>query len=84
MQKTMSKHRAGSLIPDPPQSIPENVCTETCNVCERRWFENTVTMVRCECKALRICPSCALEMKRPEEMEHNLVDCNFKAESSPT
>ena len=66
----------------PPAYIPENVCADQCNVCGERWFENTITMVKCQCEQLRICPNCALKLSVPQEMEHNLVNCNFIEEDN--
>lgn len=62
--------------PPPPKYIPDNVCGVLCHVCGGEWFENTITMFHCQCKNLRLCPTCANGMKKPEVMEHNLVDCN--------
>ena len=67
--------------PPPPVYIPDNVCSTVCHVCYREWFENTITTFLCQCKALRLCPKCAYEMKEPEVMEHNLVDCNYVGSS---
>ena len=63
--------------PPPPDYIPNNLTTSYCNVCCNQWFENTITMFWCQCRDLHVCPNCAYEMKEPEEMEHNLVDCNY-------
>lgn len=67
--------------PPPPVYIPDNVCSTVCHVCYREWFENTITTFLCQCKELRLCPKCAYEMKEPEVMEHNLVDCNYVGSS---
>tara|TARA_B110000008_G_C16663219_1_gene441681 strand:+ start:164 stop:454 length:291 start_codon:yes stop_codon:yes gene_type:complete len=69
------------LAPPPPKYIPDNVCVELCHACHNEWFENTITTFCCQCKELRLCPKCANEMKEPEVMEHNLVDCNYISES---
>ena len=61
----------------PPDYIPDNVCCVLCHACHGEWFENTITTFRCQCKELRLCPTCANGMKEPEVMEHNLVDCNY-------
>lgn len=68
--------------PPPPVYIPDNVCCTVCHVCYREWFENTITTFLCQCKELRLCPKCANEMKEPEVMEHNLVDCNYVGSES--
>lgn len=68
--------------PPPPKYIPDNVCSLVCHVCYDEWFENTITMFHCQCKELRLCPKCANEMKEPEVMEHNLVDCNYTESDS--
>ena len=67
-----------SNAPKPPASIPDNVCASQCNVCGRKWFEGTVTMVHCSCQMLRVCPDCACKMSELEVMEHNMQDCNAK------
>ena len=67
--------------PSPPHYIPNNVCSSECHVCCRRWFENTITMFRCQCRDLRLCPTCAGDMKELESMEHNLIDCNYVSNS---
>ena len=66
--------------PQPPSYIPGNICTEECHVCNKRWFENTITIFRCQCKAIRLCPMCADENVEPDYMEHNMVDCNVEDE----
>jgi len=68
-------------VPSSPNYIPDNVCCSECNVCCKRWFENTITMFRCQCKDLRVCPTCADDMKELESMEHNLIDCNYVSDS---
>ena len=67
--------------PPCPKYIPDNICTSNCNVCDRRWFENTIIMFHCQCKELRVCPECADKMKEPVKKEHNLVDCNYGSDS---
>ncbi len=67
--------------PPPPNYIPSNICCSECNVCYRQWFENTITMFKCQCKKLRLCPKCASESSEPIVMEHNLVDCNYVSKS---
>ena len=67
--------------PTCPKYIPSNICASECNACDRRWFEDTIIMFHCQCKELRVCPECADKMKEPEEMEHNLVDCNYVSDS---
>lgn len=66
--------------PPPPEYIFRNICCEECNVCHKQWFENTITMFRCQCKQLRLCPMCAAAYNKPACMEHNMVDCNIKDE----
>ena len=67
--------------PTCPKYIPSNVCASECNVCNRKWFENTIIMFYCKCGQLRLCPECADKMKEPVEIEHNLVDCNYGSDS---
>ena len=66
--------------PPPPEYIPNNVCASECNVCYKRWFDNTITMFECQCKNLRLCPMCADENTEPEWHEHNMIDCNVEYE----
>ena len=68
---------AVASAPPPPKRIPDNVCCSECDVCCRQWFEDTITMFRCQCGDLRVCPTCADDMKELESMEHNLIDCNY-------
>jgi hypothetical protein len=62
--------------PPPPEYIPGNICCEQCHVCHKQWFENTITIFRCQCKAIRLCPACADENAEPAWMDHNMVDCH--------
>lgn len=66
-----------SVAPKPPANIPSNVCSTNCNACEKRWYEDTITMFRCQCSTIRVCPLCAKDMLEPRAFEHNLVDCNY-------
>lgn len=67
--------------PSPPTHIPGNICTENCNACDNRWFEGTIVMFRCQCKELRLCPSCANERAEPVALEHNMADCSYESNS---
>ena len=66
--------------PSPPDYIPSNICCEQCHVCHKQWFENTITIFRCQCKEIRLCPMCTDKNTEPDYMEHNMVDCFVEEE----
>ena len=66
--------------PPPPTYLPDNICVNTCHVCYNEWFEDTIIMFHCQCRKLRLCPTCALSMIEPACMEHNMIDCNYEEE----
>jgi len=67
-------------VPSPPDYISSDICCEQCHVCHKQWFENTITIFRCQCKAIRLCPMCADKNIEPDYMEHNMVDCDVDEE----